>query len=77
MIRKAAAADIDAVEAIYSDIHDREEAGLSATGWRRGFYPIREDAEEALARGDLYVLEEGGEVLACAVIDQLQPVEYA
>ena len=77
MIRKAAAADIDAVEAIYNDIHTREEAGLASTGWRRGFYPTREDAEEALERGDLYVLEEEGEVLACAVIDQLQPPEYA
>ena len=77
MIRKATAADIDAVEMIYSDIHDREEAGLSSAGWRRGFYPTREDATQALARGDLYVLDEGGEVLASAVVDQLQPAEYA
>ena len=77
MIRKAAAADIGAVEAIYNDIHTREEAGLASTGWRRGFYPTREDAEEALERGGLYVLEGEGEVLACAVIDQLQPAEYA
>ena len=77
MIRKATPADIDAVEAIYNEIHDREEAGLSSTGWRRGIYPTREDAEEALERDDLYVLDEGGEILASAIINQLQPPEYA
>lgn len=77
MIRKATAADLDAVEAIYNEIHDREEAGLSSTGWRRGIYPTREDAEEALERGDLYVLEEDGEVLASAIINQWQNPEYA
>ena len=77
MIRKAAAADIDAVEAIYNEIHTREEAGLSSTGWRRGIYPTREDAAQDLERGNLYVLEEDGEVLAAAVINQDQPPEYA
>lgn len=77
MIRKAAAADVDAVEAIYNEIHDREEAGLTATGWRRGIYPTREDASQALERDDLYVLEEGGEVLAAAIVNQIQPPAYA
>lgn len=35
-IRKAKAADIDAIEKIYDDIHTAEEKGEQTTGWIRG-----------------------------------------
>jgi hypothetical protein len=35
VIRKATAADLDAVEALYSEIHDAEERGSITTGWLR------------------------------------------
>ena len=35
-IRLATAADIDAVEAIYDEIHDAEESGAATIGWVRG-----------------------------------------
>ena len=33
VIRKAMAADLDAVERIYDEIHDAEAAGKTTTGW--------------------------------------------
>lgn len=77
VIRKATAADIDAVEAIYDAIILEEEAGRTTTGWKRGIYPLRQDAEAALARGTLYVLEDEGEIRATAKIDQTQVDVYA
>ena len=53
MFRKASAHDLDAVVSIYDKIHAREDAGLTTIGWITGVYPIRQDAQEALARGDL------------------------
>ena len=53
--RKAAASDLDAVTAIYDRLHAQEDAGRVTIGWVTGVYPIRFDAEQALARGDLYV----------------------
>ena len=76
MIRKAVPFDLDAVEAIYLRIHDAEEAGHLTTGWLRGIYPVRQTAANALARGDLFVLEEGGTVVAAAIINQIQVPEY-
>ena len=49
--RKAAASDLDAVTAIYDSLHAQEDAGRVTIGWVTGVYPIRYDAEQALARG--------------------------
>ena len=77
MIRKAAKNDIDAVTALYAAVHDAEEAGLTTTGWKRAIYPTRATAEAALARDDLYVLEEDGAILGAGVINQIQVDVYA
>lgn len=76
IIRKATPNDIDAVEKIYEAIHDEEEKGLAVIGWIRGIYPTRKTAEDGLARGDLFVLEDEGSVVAAAVINQIQVAEY-
>lgn len=70
IIRKAAEQDVPAVAAIYDAILDREEAGLSTVGWIRGVYPTAETARKALESGTLFVLEDGGEVVAAARLDQ-------
>ncbi len=76
MIRKADAGDIEPVAGIYGRVHDEEEASRTSTGWIRSVYPVRKTAEDALVRGDLYVMEEGGEIVASAVINRLQMPEY-
>ena len=63
MFRKASAHDLDAVVSIYDKIHAREDAGLSTIGWITGVYPIRQDAQASLARGDLYVYEQDGDMV--------------
>ena len=77
MIRKATREDIPAVEALYDEIHTREEAGEVTTGWIRGVYPTRATAQAALARDDLFVLCEDGLVRGTAIINQIQVDVYA
>ena len=77
MIRKATIDELDAVDRLYNELHDAKEAGLIPVIWRRGVYPSRETAREALARGDLYVLEESGRIIGSAVINQVQDEVYA
>ena len=76
IIRKAAASDIDAVETIYDELHSAEESGSITVGWQRGVYPVRATAEDSLGRGDLFVLECGGEVLGAAIINNIQLDAY-
>lgn len=77
MIRKAVAADLDAVDRLYNELHDAKEAGIIPVIWQRGIYPSRETALEALDREDLYVLEKDGRIIGSAVINQIQDEVYA
>ena len=77
IIRKATQEDIPFIDRIYRKIHDREEAGLCTTGWKREIYPTAETARESVARGDMFVLEEDGEICAAAILNKEQvPVYY-
>ncbi len=76
-IRKATRDDIPAVLAIYDALLTLEEQGQLATGWTRGVYPTAQTAQDALAAGTLYVMEDGGRVTAAAKIDQTQMSQYA
>ena len=76
MIRKATAADLDAVGEIYREIHEAEARGEITTGWLRDVYPVRATAEAALGRDDLFVMEDGGRVIGAAVINKLQVDVY-
>lgn len=76
MIRKAEEKDIDAIAAIYAHVHAAEQAGKLSIGWQSGVYPLRETACAALARDDLFLLEEEGEIIATAIINQTQVDVY-
>ena len=76
-IRKATLEDIPAIAAIYDEIHDREAAGETTTGWLRDVYPVRKTAEDAVARGDMFVQEIGGRIIGTGIINQIQVDVYA
>ena len=77
MIRPATLQDLDAIDAIYQDIHTGEEAGRTTIGWVRSVYPTRTTAEASIRAGDMFVLEEDGQIVAAARINQEQVPEYA
>ena len=57
IIRKATKDDIARIVEIYSAIHDEEESGRVSIGWNRAIYPVRETAEDAVARGDIGAID--------------------
>ena len=77
MIRKAEMKDTGAVNEIYQRIHDGEETGRVTIGWNRSIYPVLATAQAAVERGDLFVMEEDGRIVAAAIINQIQVPEYA
>lgn len=76
-IREGITSDSGLVTSIYSRIHDAEERGELSTGWVRGVYPTLQTAQEAVARGDLFVLESDGEIAGTAIINQEQHESYS
>lgn len=76
-IRRAIAADIPFIAAIYEEIHTSEETGQATIGWVRGVYPTEVTAQAALKRDDLFVQEDGGEIVGAAIINRIQVDVYA
>ena len=74
--RKATEADIPAVVRVYDSVHDAEERGLTTTYWTRGVYPTEATARASLARDDLFVAEDAGQVVGTAIINQQQVDVY-
>ena len=74
--RKASLTDLDAIDRIYDEVHEAEENGIMTIGWIRGVYPTRKTAEESILRGDMFVLEEEGEILGAAIINRTQVDVY-
>ncbi|MDO4623110.1 MAG: GNAT family N-acetyltransferase [Eubacteriales bacterium] len=77
MIRKATAADIESAAEIYAKIHTEEEQGRMQIGWDRAIYPTKQTAVDAVERGDLFVEEADGKIVAAAILNQIQVPEYA
>ncbi len=76
-VRLAEWADAEAISQIYEGVHTAIEAGLAPVGWIRGVYPTRKTVEDALGRGDMFVMEnECGKAVGCAVINQTQVDVY-
>ena len=76
-IRKATLNDIDSITRIYDAVHEAEESGVQTIGWIKGVYPVRNTAEQAVARGDMYVLESDGSIYGSAIINNIQVVAYS
>ena len=70
MIRKATSRDIPRIAAIFDQLLTEEELGHSTTGWLRGIYPTEDVAVAGVQACDMFVVEEDGEVVAAARINQ-------
>lgn len=77
MFRKATAADLDGIWAIYDAVLRGDESGRTSVGWVRGIYPTPELFRTSLDEGVLFVCEQDGEVAAAARINQVQSEEYS
>jgi len=76
MIRPATENDIKTIAQIYEDIHTEEEAGRLTIGWQRGIYPTEDTARGSVAKGDMFVCERDGHVVAAAKLNQEQVDVY-
>ena len=76
VVRIATESDIDAIEHLYNDLNDYLETHENYPRWKKGVYPIREDAEEALAKGDLYLAIIDGNVAGTVVYSDEQEDAY-
>ena len=76
MIRAATTADIDAIEAGYTELLLHEAEHGSNSQWELGVYPTRATAERAVETGTMFVMEEDGLICASMILNSHQAPEY-
>ncbi|QBE97273.1 GNAT family N-acetyltransferase [Blautia producta] len=67
IVRKAEYSDLNKVEQLYQELNDHLAAHENYPGWKRDVYPTREDAEEGLRSGGLYVAENQGKIAGTVI----------
>lgn len=77
MIRKAEVEDIPGITQIYSDILNLEVMRKGHTGWVKGIYPSEKTALGSIKMEEMYVMEENGEIVASARLNQKQIGSYS
>ncbi|MBQ4491603.1 MAG: GNAT family N-acetyltransferase [Pyramidobacter sp.] len=76
MIRRAASHDLDAVEQVYMQRLIWERKNERYSGWIAGVYPSRTVLRRAIARGELYALWDGTEIVGAMSLTRGQPEAY-
>lgn len=77
MIRKAVMTDVNLIEDTYNEHFQYELDHTAFTVFKKGVYPTRDDAEQAIHAGTLFVYEENGTIVGSIIINKVQPIEYA
>ena len=77
MIRQAEEKDIPAIAQTYTALLTWEKEHGGQSNWVLDVYPTAAVPGEKVPRGEMFVLEEDGEVLASMVLNQEQLPEYA
>ncbi len=69
MIEKGLTSDIEELALLYDDLNDYLARGENYPGWRKGIYPIRENAIEGIANGHLYVARASGKLAGTMILN--------
>ncbi len=79
MFRKAVLNDLDRIVEIYDELHTEQENQNSSAsiGWKRGVYPTKSTAQNAIEAGEMFVEEDNGVIVASSRINHVQLDEYA
>lgn len=76
-IEKAVPRDADEVGRLYDSLNDHLVATVNYPGWKKGLYPIREDAEAAIREGTLYVLRTEEQIAGTVILSHREEKGYA
>lgn len=76
MFRRANMDDVDKISEIYDEIHLEIENGKMVVGWVRDIYPTSQTAGDAISKGEMFVGEYNGQIVAAAIINQDQGENY-
>ncbi len=76
IIEQASERDIDELEQLYNDTNDYLASTTNYPGWRKGIYPIREDAVKGVQNKTLYLARVDGRIIGSVILSHEQEAAY-
>lgn len=67
-IRLGTEEDIDSLEQLYDNLNDYLEVTTNYPGWKKGVYPVREDAVDGINEGCLFVATEKEQIVGAMIL---------
>jgi ribosomal protein S18 acetylase RimI-like enzyme len=67
-IEKGTEKDLDEIAQFYDDINDFLEKGENYPGWRKGIYPVREDAVHGLEQDCLFIVRAKDKIAGSVIL---------
>lgn len=69
IIEQATLKDVDELERLYDILNDALEKGVNYPGWKKGVYPIREDADKGIEQGNLFVAKYMDRIIGTIILN--------
>lgn len=71
------ATDVDELEQLYNDLNDYLEETMNYPGWKKGIYPVRENAVNGVNNGNLYVAKYNEKIIGSIILShEPEPAYY-
>ncbi len=67
-IELAALKDVDELEQLYNDLNDYLEININYPGWKKGVYPVRQNAIEGIKGRHLYAAKSNGRIVGTIIL---------
>ena len=77
IFRKAAKEEFYKIRSLYWNLIDREQDDPSFPHWKKGIHPSDEMIQDSIDKGNLYVLVDDGEIVACVIANDEKVEGYA
>jgi len=69
--------NIREIESLYNDLNDYLAAHVNYPGWKKGVYPIKETAVNGIQEGNLYVMQDGDQIVGTVILRHEQEAAYS
>lgn len=76
-IRLGTEKDLDVLEKLYDNLNEYLEATTNYPGWKKGIYPVREDAAKGINEGCLYVATQKNEIVGAMILRHKSEPAYS
>jgi len=61
--------DIDELERLYNDLNDYLEKNMNYPGWKKGIYPVRQNAVDGVKKNHLYTARYDGKIVGTMILN--------